>query len=187
MDSTRKTEYKETKTTSFPAQGDIRTETKTTSGISCEFMADKEVLEAQRLKQEACRKLQSSEATAHAAQLAQAEVEKAAMRANVITNQALRQEVEGQRTLVEAGQKLMEAGAKLQQEAAAVNATSGAELTYVAKGAINQSTNIQAAAVPQAEMQVLQQRVTAECRPVVDTKVTTERINIQSSRHATAH
>lgn len=61
--------------------------------------------EAERLKQEACRKFETSEATGQAAKLAQEEVERAAARANIVTNQALRQEVEGQRTLVQAGKK----------------------------------------------------------------------------------
>ena len=58
------------------------------------------------MKQEACRTFESSEATAKAAQKAQAKVERAAARANMVTNEALRQEVEGQRKLVQAGKKI---------------------------------------------------------------------------------
>jgi len=160
--------------------------TTTATNVNCDFGAEKEILEAQRLKQEACRTLQSSEATAQAARLAQAEVEQAAARANTVTNAALRQEVQGQKTLVEAGQKLMEAGAKLQQEAAETDATSGAALTYVQKGAVNQKTHVEASAVPQAEMHVQQKRVTTESRPVVETAVHTERIDVKSKGAATA-
>jgi len=146
------------------------------SSESYKFGADKDILEAQRLQHKGCQQLETSEATAMAARSAQAEVERASQRANIVTNQALRQEVEGQKTLVEAGQKLMEAGSKLQQEAANIHTTGSAELSYVQRGAVQQTTNVDVQNIQAAEMQVLQNRVVGECRPVVDTQVRTERI-----------
>ena len=173
---------------------EIRTEIKTSStatqpqiataggAAKCEFGETNLVNEAQRLKQEACQKLQASDATLAAAQAAQAEVERAAARANIVTNQALRQEVEGQRTLVEAGQKLMEAGAQLQQEAAHAGSARSAETVMIQKGAINQATTVDVAKIPSAEMHVLQNRVVQECRPVVESQMHTEHIETVASR-----
>jgi hypothetical protein len=58
------------------------------------------------LKLEAFRTFESSKATAQAAKKAQEKVEKAALRANMVANEALRQEVEAQRTLIQAGKKI---------------------------------------------------------------------------------
>jgi len=146
------------------------------SEVHYEFSADNLIQEAERLKIEACRTFESSKATAQAAKVAQEKVDRAATRANIVTNEALRQEVEGQRTLIQAGQKLMEAGAKLQEEACQVHTAQEAELSFVQKGSIQQNTTVEVPKVQASEMHVLQNRVVEECRPVVDTQVRSERI-----------
>uniref|UniRef100_A0A914DVW2 Uncharacterized protein n=1 Tax=Acrobeloides nanus TaxID=290746 RepID=A0A914DVW2_9BILA len=146
------------------------------SEVHYDFSADNLIQEAERLKIEACRTFESSKSTAQAAKVAQEKVDRAAARANIVTNEALRQEVEGQRILIQAGQKLMEAGAKLQEEACQVRTAQEAELSFVQKGSIQQNTTIEVPKVQASEMHVLQNRVIEECRPVVDTQVRTERI-----------
>ena len=136
--------------------------------------------EANRLREEAIRKIEASEKTFESAQMAQSEVERAATRANIITNQALKQEVAGQRTMVEAGHKMMEAGAKLQEEAAQLGQAHQAEINIVQKGQINQSVGVEVPNIPASEMHILQNRVVSECRPMVETQVCTEKIGTEA-------
>jgi len=141
----------------------------------CDFGVSKEEEEAQRLKEQACRKLESADMTFQAAQKAQEDVERAAARANMVTEQAMRQEVAGQKNLVEAGQKMMQAGAKLQEEAATMGRQ--AEVTHIQKGQINQSVGVNVPHIPAAEMHVLQNKTEMECRPTkVETTVRTEKV-----------
>jgi len=191
MDAIKKI-FKDDKKDSHKEEFHSETHTKTTAATQpqiattgvrteqrCEFTsADNLEAEAARLKEEACKKMQAADTTFMAAQAAQQEVERAAARANIVTNQALRQEIEGQKNLVQAGQKLMEAGAKLQEEAA--GQTHQAEISMIQKGTINQSVGVEVPKIPASEMHILQNRVVAECRPVVETEVHSERIDIQN-------
>jgi len=176
-DSHKEEFHSETHTKTTAVQPQIAT-TRVRTEQRCEFSADKLEEEAARLKEQACKKMQAADTTFMAAQAAQQEVERAAARANIVTNAALRQEIEGQKNLVMAGQKLMEAGAKLQEEAA--GQTHQAEISMIQKGTINQSIGVEVPKIPASEMHIIQNRVGAECRPVVETEVHSERIDIQN-------
>jgi len=176
--------------TNVSAQSKISSEVKTSSNVSsaqqaaCGISSEAAIAEAQKIKEQACRQLAASEQTFQSAQAAQEQVARAAANANIITNQALHQEVAGQKKLVEAGQKLMEAGAQLQQEAA--GRTREVETNIIQKGAISQQTGVEVPNIPASEMHILQNRMVSECRPVMQQQVRTETIG-HTYQHGEAH
>lgn len=69
----------------------------------------------------------------------------------------------------------MEAGAKLQEEAALAGQRE-ANVSMVTTGKIRQETNVEVPNIPASELHVLKTNIAAECRPVIQQQVCSERI-----------
>jgi len=148
------------------------------SDRACNFQAEGLIQEAKLLQSSACAQMCSGEEELKQAQKAQAAAAVISDRANQLTEQAITKEVMGQEQLVAAGNKLMQAGAELQQQAAGFGNLT-ADVNIHAKTQINQETAVKTAPVQPAEFHVLQTRVGAECRPIVEHQIASEYIGAQ--------
>jgi hypothetical protein len=145
---------------------------------ACNIQADNLIVEAKTLQSSACRQIGKGEEELRQAERAQAAAAVVAARANLMTEQALANEIQGQEKLVAAGNKLMQAGAELQEQAAGMG-NHQADINIHATSQINQATAVKTAPVQPAEFHVLQSRVGAECRPIVEHQLASEFIGTQ--------
>ena len=143
----------------------------------CNMAAESLVQEAQSLKSEACRQIGQGEVELAQAQKAQAAAALVAERANMMTEKAVANEIQGQEKLVAAGNKLMQAGQELQQEAASMGSFQ-ADVNLHATTQMSQNTSVEVPPVQPAQFHVLQSRVGVECRPVVETQMASETIGV---------